>query len=130
MVEFPFDASSNFGDGGGRLDFLRILNLEVLELFDLSIEPFDLSIGMGMLNSDRGGVHISARGSAGGWPAVELKKAASESRSLALDWWASVYVECRSADFGTEDDIGEPDGESLPNDDLITGECKMDCLGD
>jgi hypothetical protein len=41
-----------------------------------------------------------------------------------------VYVERRREDFGKEDDAGDPDGESLSNDDLITGECKMDCLGD
>lgn len=122
-MEFPFDASSNFGDGGGRLPFLLILNLEILE-------PFDLSIGKGVLMSCRGGVKASGRGIAGGWPAVELKIAASDSRSLALEWLASVYVECRSADFGTEDDVGVPAGESLSNDDLITGECKIDCLGE
>jgi hypothetical protein len=78
VVEFPFDASSNFGDGGGRLPFFLKLNLEILE-------PFDLSNGIGAL--------MSGRGSAGGGPAVELNSLASDIISWTVDWGAFIHVE-------------------------------------
>ncbi len=71
MVEFPFDASSYFGDGGGRLPFFLRLNLDIFD-------PFDLSNGTGAL--------MSGRGSAGGGPTVVLNFLASDNnRSSASD---------------------------------------------